>query len=193
MAKRFRPLATLTIAITTATILTTTLLGCGSGGGGGSDSFVGAATVVVRTAPSEIDSGDRTLTKINVASVHENGIALKVRFPSGLRYVSGSALLLVDNREIDISPTVNSTSRSEDQTYLIFYLQQSLFKRANQAYNGEAGTVIVQLEGRDSVERGSIDVDADVDDPAEDNASEFDLENPEFISESSASIEVIVE
>jgi hypothetical protein len=49
------------------------------------------------------------------------------------------------------------------------------------------------LEGRDSVERGSIDVDADVDDPAEDNAIEFDLENPEFISESSASIEVIVE
>ncbi len=179
-----------------ATLITTTLTiltGCGGGGSNSNDNFVGAASVVVRTAPSRIDSGDRTLTRIEVSSVHENGIALKVRFPSGLRYVSGSALLEVDNREIDISPTVNSIARAEDQTYLIFYLEQSLFKRANQPYNGESGTVTLQLEGREEVERGSIDIDADVDDPAEDNSTEFDIENPEFISESSASIEVIVE
>jgi hypothetical protein len=180
-------------AVSSITTLVALLFsGCGGGGGGG-ESFVGAATVVVRTAPNRIDSGDRTLTTIEVGSVHENGVALKIRFPSGLRYVSGSSLLAVDSREIDISPTVNSISRAESQTYLVFYLPQNLFKRANEPYKGESGTVTLQLEGRTEVERGSIDVDADVDDPAENNATEFDIEAPEFISESSASIEVIVE
>ena len=180
-------------AVSSITTLVALLFsGCGGGGGGG-ESFVGAATVVVRTAPNRIDSGDMTLTTIEVGSVHENGVALKIRFPSGLRYVSGSSLLAVDSREIDISPTVNSISRAESQTYLVFYLPQNLFKRANEPYKGESGTVTLQLEGRTEVERGSIDVDADVDDPAENNATEFDIEAPEFISESSASIEVIVE
>lgn len=176
-----------------ATIASLILSGCGGGGGGSGESFVGAATVVVRTVPNKIDSGDRTRTTIEVGSVHENGVALKVRFPSGLRYVSGSSILEIDSREIDISPTVNSVSRAESQTYLVFYLPQNLFKRANEPYNGESGIVTLQLEGRSEVERGSIDVDADVDDPAENNADEFDIEDPEFISESSASIEVIVE
>ncbi len=174
--------------------VTAACIGCGGGGGGGGGGdFVGAANVDVRCSPERIDSGDRTQVNIELSNVHENGIAVKVRYPSGLRYVTGSSFLMVGEREIDVSPTVNVTSDEDDVTYLVFYLSQSQFRRSNQEYSGESGTLLVQLEGRKTVVDGEIEVDPDVDDPAEDNATEFDLANPEFISESSASISVVAQ
>jgi hypothetical protein len=172
-----------------------TCLGCGGGGGGGGGGgdFVGAANVDVRCSPGQIDSGDRTQVDIELSNVHKNGIAVKVRFPSGLRYVSGSSFLIIGEREIDVSPTINVTSDEDDLTYVVFYLSQSQFRRSNQEYSGESGTLLVQLEGRKTVVDGEIEVDPDVDDPAEDNSTEFDLANPEFVSESSASISVIAQ
>jgi hypothetical protein len=169
-------------------------LGCGGGGGGGGgDTFVGAASVNVNATPSRIDSGDRTLVAIELSNVHENGIAVKVRYPVGLRYVASSAILQIGEKEIDVSPTVNAVADEEDSVYLVFYLTQSQFRRSNQEYEGESGTLVVQLEGRRSIIDGEIEVDPDVDDPAEDNSVEFDINNPEFISEASASIEVIAD
>jgi len=166
------------------------IVGCGGGGGGGDD-FVGAANVSVSSSPNRIDSGDRTQVRIELSNVHEDGIAVKVRFSSGLRYVPSSSFLMIDEREIDVSPTVNATDDTEDQTYVVFYLTQSQFRRSSQEYNGESGTLLIQLEGRKTVIDGEIEVDPDVDDPAEDNATEFDLASPEFVSEASASITVI--
>ena len=176
--------------------LSTVLFGCGGGGGGGgggSSEYVGAAKVSVRSTPRQIDSGDRTQVSIELSNVHENGIAVKIRFPSGLRYVPSSSFLLVGEREIDVSPTVNATSEDEDLTYVVFYLEQSQFRRSNQEYSGESGTLMIQLEGRKSVVDGEIEVDPDVDDPAEDNLTEFDLTSPEFISEASSSISVVAQ
>jgi hypothetical protein len=172
--------------------ITSTAIGCGGGGGGGGE-FVGAANVSVRCTPKKIDSGDRTQVRIELSNVHENGIAVKIRYPSGLRYVPSSSFLMINERELDASPTVNSTSDKEDLTYLVFYLSQSQFRRSNQEYSGESGTLLVQLEGRDTVVDGEIEVDPDVDDPAEDNSVEFDIASPEFISEASASISVIAQ
>ena len=184
----------LRIGLTTALIVSLTgsgaVFGRGGGGGGG-DEFVGAANVSINSSPQQIDSGDRTRVSIELSDVHENGIAVKVRFPSGLRYVPSSSFLMVGEREIDISPTVNATDDTEDQTYLVFYLTQSQFRRSNQEYNGESGTLLIQLEGRKTVVDGEIEVDPDVDDPAEDNTIEFDLASPEFVSEASASITVV--
>ncbi len=178
-----------------ALALTTPMLGCGGGGGGGGGGgeFVGAANVSVRSTPQQIDSGDRTQVAIELSDVHENGIAVKIRFPSGLRYVPASSFLMVGERELDVSPTVNATSDEEDLTYLVFYLSQSQFRRSNQEYSGESGTLMVQLEGRKTVVDGEIEVDPDVDDPAEDNSVEFDLASPEFVSEASSSISVIAQ
>lgn len=75
----------------------------------------------------------------------------------------------------------------------MFYLSQAQFRRSSREYNGEPGTLIIQLEGRKAVLDGEIEVDPDVDDPDEDNQVEFDITNPEFVSEGSASIEVIAE
>jgi hypothetical protein len=175
-------------------LATTGLLGCGGGGGGsGSGPFFGAANVDVRTTPSRIDSGDRTQVSIELSDVHENGIAVKIRFPAGLRYVPGSSFLLVDEKEIDVDPTIIQTDEAEDLSYVVTYLTQSQFRRSSQEYNGESGTLLLQLEGRKSVIDGAIEVDPDVDDPAESNDIEFDISNPEFAAEGSASIEVIAQ
>lgn len=170
-------------------------LACGGGGGGsgGSDSFFGAANVDVRVSPSKIDSGDRTQVQIELSDVHENGIAVKIRFPSGLRYVPGSSFLLIDSKEIDVDPTAVQTDDAEDLSYVVTYLSQNQFRRSSQEYNGESGTLIIQLEGRKAVVDGEVEVDPDVDDPAEDNSIEFDISNPEFVAESSASIEVLAQ
>jgi hypothetical protein len=176
--------------------LATALAGCGGGGGGGSSDegdFVGAANVSIHTTPGRIDTGDRTETSIELSNVHENGIALKIRYPEGLRYVPGSAFLLIDKKEIDISPTVNATAKGENETFLVFYLSQSQFKRSGQKYTGQSGTVVLQLEGQDSVVDGEIEVDPDVDDPAEDNSTEFNIDTPEFVAEDSAAISVVIQ
>jgi len=170
-------------------------VGCGGGGGGGggADEFVGAARVSVRCSPKNIDSGDRTQVSITLSQVHENGIAVKVRFPVGLKYVPSSSFLKVGERELDASPAVNATSETEEMNYVVFYLTQGQFSRTTQEYAGEAGTLLIQLEGRKTVTDGEIEVDPDVDDPAEDNSTEFDITSPEFISEASASISVVAQ
>jgi hypothetical protein len=167
--------------------------GGGGGGGGGADEFVGAARVSVRCSPKNIDSGDRTQVSITLSQVHENGIAVKVRFPVGLKYVPSSSFLKAGERELDASPAVNATSETEEMNYVVFYLTQGQFSRTTQEYAGEAGTLLIQLEGRKTVTDGEIEVDPDVDDPAEDNSTEFDITSPEFISEASASISVVAQ
>lgn len=172
--------------------LTAVLSGCGGGGGGGggSSDFVGAAQVSINATPSEIDSGDRTLVETEVSKVHEDGIALKIRFPESLRYVPDSAFLYINKKEIDLTPTVNQVSAEERTVYLVFYLKQSLFAKPGQKYEGEGGTVRLQLEGIKALEEGKIEVDADVDDPKENNATEFDINAPEFVAEDEAFIAV---
>lgn len=187
-------LKTSSLALSLLPLLTFALASCGGGGGGGGEGdFVGAARVSISSSPREIDSGDRTLVSIRLSDVHENGIAVKIRYPSGLRYVPSTSFLMVGERELDVSPSVNATDEKEDLTYLVFYLSQSQFRRSSQRYNGENGVLTVQLEGRDTVVEGEIEVDPDVDDPAEDNAIEFDLTSPEFVSEASSSISVIAQ
>lgn len=183
-----RPLASIVAGLLVA------LTACGGGGGGGGgDPFYGAANVNVRTTPSRIDSGDRTQVSMELSEVHENGIAVKIRFPAALRYVPASSFLNVGSKEIDVTPTVIQTDQSEDVTYVVFYLTQSQFKRSSGEYRGESGTLLIQLEGRREVIEGEVEVDPDVDDPAEDNAVEFDINSPEFAAEGSARIEVISE
>ncbi len=163
---------------------------CGGGGGGGGEAFVGAATVSIRLQPSVIDSGDRTQVTIDVGDIHDNGIALKVRFPNGLRYVPASTVLEINDQTTKLTPTVNALAEDENSVYLVFYLSQSLFSSGSE-YNGEMGTLQLQLEGRKAVKDGKVEVDADVDDPQESNSTEFSLDNPEFVAEDEAFIRVV--
>ena len=161
---------------------TTTLLGCGGGGGGGGSDFVGAAQVRVQASPGQIDTGDRTEVQITISNLHKNGIALKIRFPKGLEYVGSSSFIEINNSDADVSPVVNQAKGSD--IYLVYYISP------DQIGEKEEGTLFFELEGRDSVEDGLIEIDPDVDDPTIDNTAEFNIDEPEFGAEDEASIVV---
>lgn len=163
-------------------IPTLVLCGCDSGGGGGGDTFVGAAELQLNASPSEIDTGDRTEVSIELSNVHENGILLKIRYPKGLSYVPGSALLLVDNQEIDIGPQKNVTK--DNVTYLVYFLTAGQFGE-----EGE-GTVVFQLTGNSAITDGLIEADADVNDALVNDDKEFNVNEPEFGTEAQADISV---
>lgn len=150
---------------------------------------MGAANVGLSVSPSHIDSGDRTEVAITLSNVIKDGLALKVRFPDALKYVRSSALLLIGDKEIDITPKFNGPGQDSDR-YLVFYISQSAFRKNGQDYNGESGTVVLQLEGIESVTDGMVEVDPDVDDPLQPNDSEFNVEAPQFDAEATAPISV---
>lgn len=176
--------------ITTLTVCCSTLLAaCGGGGGGGGDTFVGAADVGLSVTPSHIDSGDRAEVSITLSNVIKDGLALKVRFPDALKYVRSSALLLIGEKETDLTPKFNGPGQDSDH-YLVFYIPQSAFRKNGQDYNGESGTVVLQLEGIESVTDGMVEVDPDVDDPLQPNDTEFNVEAPQFDAEATAPISV---
>ena len=179
------------LALCVASMLALTLSSCG-GGGGSDDSFVGAASVSISLQPSEIDSGDRIELSAELSSVHENGIALKFRYPEGLKYVASSAFLLIETKEIDLTPTVNQSS-TDNEIYLVFYIPQSSFRRGGKPYEGESGTVVLQLEGIDAISDGLVEVDPDVDDPDQPNATEFSIDSPEFDAQDKAYVTVVAQ
>ncbi len=157
------------------------LSNCG-GGGGDDEEFIGAAQVSLQVSPHKIDTGDRTELKIDISRIHQNGIALKIKFPKGLEYVPSSSFLTVREQDEDVSPTVNQGKESD--VYLVYYITKDQIGRDDFA------TLFLELEGTDGVEDGSIEIDPDVDDPAIDNAVEFNIDEPQFGSEEEASIEV---
>ena len=157
------------------------LTACGGGGGGGGD-FVGAADVWIGANPTSIDTGDRLQITLHLSNVVEDGIAVKLRYPVGLSYVPDSARLTVDGNDIDLNPQNNTPV--EGVVYLVFYLSQAIFGENNR------GELVVELEGIDTIRDGEISVDADVNDPAVDDALEFDPENPEFSGNDSVFVSV---
>jgi hypothetical protein len=175
-----------------ASLATTSLLGCGGGGGDDSGDFSGAANVSMSVTPSNLDSGDRTVVRVEVSDVHENGIALKFRYPAGLVYVPNSGTIIVDEKETSIKPRVNAVTADDESVYLVFYLPQKLFRRSGQQYAGEPGTVELQLVGKLAVQDGLVEVDADVDDPGVADTLEFNISKPEFLAEDQQSITVQV-
>jgi hypothetical protein len=157
------------------------LANCGGGGGGDGD-FVGAARVVIQASPQSIDSGDRTEVKVGISDLHPNGISLKIRFPKGLDYVTASSFIEIDDSDIDITPTVNQEKGSD--VYLVYYISPDILDEEDR------GTLFFELEGKDEIEEGSIEVDPDVDDPDIDNSTEFNIDDPQFGAEGEVSIEV---
>ena len=157
------------------------LTACGGGGGGGGD-FIGAAEVYLDVNPETFDTGDRSEIRASIDQVDENGIFLKFKFPKAVSYVKNSAFLQSDGDDIDVSPSVNRDVGND--TYLVFILARHLFDE------GGGGELRFQVEGDQEVTTGTIEVDADVDDPLIANDHEFSAQNPEFGAEDSVDIQV---
>jgi len=158
------------------------LNGCGGGGGGGGEDFIGAAQLRMSISPHRIDTGDRAELRIDISRVHKNGISLKIRFPKELDYVPASSSLNIDDSENDITPAVNQLKGSD--VYLVYYISY------DDIGDNTTGTLRLELEGKRELKDGAVEVDADVDDPAIDNATEFNIDKPEFGAEQEVSIQV---
>lgn len=183
--------ASLVSTVLMASLTTSSLVGCGGGGGDDSSGFSGAANVSMSVTPSELDSGDRALVRVEVSEVHENGILLKFRYSQGLVYVPNSGTVIIDEDETPIKPRFNVVNKDEESVYLVFFLPQKLFRRSGEEYTGESGTVEIQLVGKSAVREGLIEVDADVDDPGIADTLEFNVSKPEFLAEDQRSITVL--
>jgi len=165
-----------------ATALTGVLLtGCGGGGGGGGSEFVGAASVSLAVTPTEVDTGDNTRMQIRLSDVHKDGVALKVRFPSGLSYVPDSAFLFVDESKKNLSPTNNV--KIDDHVYLVFYITQNTVGKDKQ------GTITIEIKAKEQG-NGSVEVDPDVDDPLISNDVEFNTKDPQFDPDDSVDVKI---
>ncbi len=159
-------------AISSALVIAGTFTACGGGGGGGGSDFIGPAEVELQASPSTIDIGDNVRVTAVVTQVNDDGIALKFKYPKELAYVPDSAYLFIGDTKKNISPTVNASD--SDDTYLVFYLAQSRFSEDHN------GSIVVDLKANETVAKASIGVDADVDDPLIDNATEFAIATPRF-------------
>ena len=155
------------------------LVSCGGGGGGG---IVGAANISLTVEPRSLDTGDHAQVDVEISEVNDDGIALKIKYPKGLSYFPDSAFLDVGDNRRNLTPTNNVTV--DDDIYLVFYLSKSWFG------DGNHGTLTLQLVAEDSVPNGTVQVDADVNDPAVSDATEFDSHNPAFTEQYEVDVEV---
>ena len=162
------------------------LTACGGGDDEETTEFVGAARVEISTSPGSIDTGDRTKVTVKIEDVHRDGIILKVLYPGALHYVVDSARLGVGSTRTNVAPAWDEPADTtvDSPVYLVFFL-------ARQSFKSNAGELSFELEALRALQNGEIGVDADVNDPLIDDPGEFDVRNPEFDAEASATITVI--
>jgi len=153
---------------------------CGGGGGGGGEAL--PAELSLEVSPKEIDSGDRMIVEVRVGSIDSGDIALKVRFPLGMRYVAASSKLRIGDGFINYEPT--TVVAASDYRYIVYYLG------ADTLAPEDNGTLKFVLSGASLVEDGEIEVDADIDDLAVANSKEFKVADPRFEPQDAMSVSV---
>lgn len=142
---------------------------CG-GGSSGSGIDSGPASARISVTPSVIDTGDITIVEVILKDFIESSIVVKIRFPSGLRYVPESSVIVVDDIILDTGP--EDIAETTDYGYLVYYLDEYMF------YPRGYGTLKFVLAGIANVPDGKIGVDVDFDNLNIDNEEEFDPSNP---------------
>lgn len=154
-------------------------LGCGGGGGG--DSFVGAGNITVKVSPNEVDTGDRTLVTLSFNELHPDGVAIKLRYPSGLNYIPDTSFWKIDGEELDASPFVEVDANIAQSLYLVYFLDRGILGEKNE------GSLTFELRAVDQTNESSeIEVDVDVleEDPT------FSADTAEFSAEDTAPLRV---
>lgn len=159
------------------------LISCGvGGGGGGGDSFDGAAHVSLDIDPNEIDAGDQLTATVDIHDVHEDGIMLKIRVPSGLSYIVDSTTLEVSDRIYDWDPT---TRKSDSKyNYVIYFLDRDIFG------DDDYGRLSVKFLGTSAVDDGKIEIDPDINNRQVTDTREFDVSDPRFSAEAEEGVTV---
>ena len=156
---------------------------CGTGGGSGGLSGGGPAGINVRIEPNVLDTGDRSTVTLNIGDFRDTNIAIKFRSALGLTYVTNTAFFIIDGELVDTFPTT-VVSDSSAFNYLVFYISRTTF-----GDRGE-GVLTFELEASADIENGLVEVDIDLDDPAVNNSTEFQVTTPEFNAQDTAFVRV---
>jgi hypothetical protein len=162
------------------------LAGISCGGDGDDSFFSGVALVDVSAIPAVIDVGETTYVEVEVDDVdvdRHSSFFLKVRYPAGLSYVSGSSELDVAGEIFNRSP--DRQFFQDGYEYIVYFIS------AIDSDFEDDFKLIFRLRGNSRISSGQIEVDPDVDDGSIPNDVEFDDENPDFNSEEQTSIEVL--
>lgn len=165
--------------------MTCILPACGGGGGGGSslEAELKGALVSIEATPKKLLIGDRTLVTVAIREVHENGVIVKLRFPSNVRYVENTSFLKVGRESVDVSP-LEGPKKSGESIYIAYYFSLDSFNKDRQ------GILELQLRGTTAASPVDVEVDSDSHDPTKDPAEEFRIKQPFFGAEDLVRIEV---
>lgn len=158
-----------------------TFFGCGGGGGGGGG-FFGPAIFSIQATPTSIFVGDRTLVTAQFEQVNEDGIVVAFRYPTALSYVRASAVLEVEDDEVELTPLVNGVN--DNNVYLVFVLPHSAFGEDSR------GTLSLQLLGISKNDEAKIELDPSIRDLDVPDNQQFILENPIFGTDTRVTVEV---
>ena len=120
--------------------------------------------------------------RIRLRDLGAFSVALKVKFPKQLRYISASSYLTVDDSDSRFDPANSETASGS--SYLVFYVNR------NNLGDDENGIVSFEVTGDKRVEDGLIEVDVDIDDPHHSNSSEFEPTDPKFDAQDAVTIQV---
>ena len=93
---------------------TALLIGCGGGGGGGSGEGDIASSSLEAT-PATIEVGGTQKVTIHLSNVTQN-LAVKIRYPAALQYVSGSAYFINGNDTVATNPAYDLSEVPEDSS-----------------------------------------------------------------------------
>ena len=161
------------------------LIGCGGGGGGSSPDSAGS--IGLSLSRSRIDSGEVVTVVVTISQLNSLGGIVKLRFPTGLQYVSGTSFLRVSRSgETVLLDTGPARNRTRDESVFLAYF-------VDEEDLGDDGRAQLELllKGNGEVEDGTVVVDIDINDPDIDDDSEFRARDPEITAEASAASEVV--
>lgn len=164
----------ITLTLSTLFALISVITACGGGGGGGGASTPndpGALSLWIERG--KIDSGDLCHVRIDIREPNSNGVVLKVRFPTSIKYSDGSAVLFAgDDGARWVDPAFSETV--DTFRYLVFFL------RTRPGDLGGHLALELDVKGIKGDRDATIAVDLDNNDPNVPDAREFDPRRPRF-------------
>jgi len=175
----------LAIFLSVVTLVTAVLAtACGGGGGGGGPrSSNDPGEIALWLERGAVDSGDLCRVRVDVFNPNPDGVVLKFRFPTSIRYSKNSAVLFPGNDdERFISPSFETTA--EDFRYVVFMLSEDEIRY------GEYSTLELNLKAIQADPDAIVAVDIDNNDPNVPDSREFDLKRPRFTAVEELGLEI---
>jgi hypothetical protein len=155
----------------------------GGGGGGGPQSSNDRGDISLSLETSAVDSGDLFSARVEIYNPNPNGVILKIRFPTTIRYSRNSAVLFPNEEdERPISPSFETMD--EEFRYLVFILSNDEIRF------GDYSALELNLKASLPDSSAFVSVDIDNNDPNIPDAREFDEKRPQFYAVDEVEIEI---